>query len=292
MRRFMLLSLLAVLSLSTAAFAGDKDVLARVDGKDVTRKDLNAFLETLPPGARMLPPAILEPMALDQLVNNQLLTKAATDAKTVDSDAYQKRLAEIKTQLMIETYVNQKIEKKLTDSALHDEFDAFKKENPEQKEYQARHMLVDTKEAAAALIKQLDGGADFAKLAGDNNKGPEKAKGGELGYITAKEVVPEFGDALAKLKVGEYTKEPVKTQFGWHVIKLEDKRNRATPKFEAVKEQMKQRLSQNLVQAELTKLAKDAKVEKFPDNLAQMPKMPDVKPASAKQDDKKPADDK
>jgi peptidyl-prolyl cis-trans isomerase C len=273
-----------VLALSTAAFAADSDVLARVNGKDITRADLKTFEDKLPPGAKALPPAILEPMAVDQLVNDQVLQKAATDAKTADTDEYKKRLEQVKNQLLVETYVTSRIEKKMTDSALHDEYDELKKNNPPQKEYEARHMLVDTKEQAEALIKQLDGGADFAKLASQNNKGPEKEKGGELGYITVKEVVPEFGDALTKLKVGKYTEEPVKTQFGWHVIKLEDERNRPAPKFDAVKDQVKQHLQQKLVQEEIAKLRKDAKVEVFNDKFAQMPKLD---PAAAKSDDKK-----
>lgn len=283
MRRILLLSTVAVLAFSTASFAVDKDVLARVDGKDVTRDELKVFLDKLPPGAQALPAAILEPMALDQLVNDQLLTKAATDVKIADSDDYKKRMEQLKSQLMVETYLNQKIEKKLSDSAVRDEYNAFKKENPEQTEYKARHMLVDTKEQAEGLIKQLDGGAKFDKLASENNKGPEKEKGGELGYITPKEVVPEFGEALEKLKVGQYTKEPVKTQFGWHVVKLEDKRKREAPKFEAVKDQMKQRLSQKLVQSEIQKLRTEAKVEVFSENLTKMPK---AQPAKSEENTK------
>ena len=191
----------------------------------------------------------------------------------------------LKTKLLAQAYFEQKIKSKLTDSALHAEFDDLKKQNPPQKEYEARHMLVDTKEQAEDLIKQLNKGGDFAKLASQNNKGPEKEKGGELGYVAAKEVVPEFGEALAKLKKGEYTKEPVKTQFGWHVILLEDSRTRPTPKFEDVKEQVKQHLEQKLVQEEITNMRKDAKVEVFADKLAKMPKQ-DATPVKATGDKK------
>jgi len=256
----------------TAPKAPNKDTLARVDGKDITRKDMDAFLTKLPPGAQALPKPILEPMALDQLINDQLLNKAAVANNTAETPEYKKRLAEIQDQLLRETYIKGKVEKQVTDSAMREEFDKFKKENPEQMEYEARHMLVDDQDKAKDLIKQLDGGADFAKLASENNKGPEKAKGGELGYFTAKEVVPEFANAVSKMKVGKYTEEPIKTSFGWHVIKLEDKRNRPAPKFDQVKDQMHQRVQQRLVKEEISKLRKDAKVEVYSDNLAQMPK--------------------
>lgn len=256
---------------AAATPAPSKNTLARVEGKDITRADLDAFLATLPPGARALPKPILEPMALDQLINNQLLLKAATADNTAASPEYQKRLADIKNQLMSEIYLRKRIDAQVTDSAMRDEFEKFKKANPSTEEYQARHMLVDDKETAQGLIKQLDAGADFAKLASENNKGPEKAKGGELGYFAASDVVPEFGEALAKLKVGQYTEEPVKTQFGWHVIKLENERKRPAPKFDDVKDQMRQRVTQNLIQVEINKLRDNAKVEVFKDNLTQMP---------------------
>jgi len=281
----------AVLAPAAKPAAPSKNVLARVEGKDITRKDLDAFLDKLPPQARILPKPILEPMALDQLINDQLLLKAANAEDVADSKEYQTRLAELKDQLLREVYIKQKVEKKVTDDALHDEFDKFRKENPEQTEYRARHMLVDSKDKAEDLIKQLDSGADFAKLAGQNNKGPEKEKGGELGYFTAKEVVPEFSEAVAKMKVGDYTKEPVQTKFGWHVIQLEDKRTRPAPKFDAVKDQLRQRVEQKLVQEEIAKLRKDAKVEVFTDNLPQMPKMAAPKAENGQKGQAAPKDD-
>ena len=285
MRRFILLATVAVLAFSAPTFAGDKDVLAHVGDKDITRADLNAFLDKLPAGVKGLPPAVLEPMALDQLINDQLISKAALDAKVQDSKEYKDHLEALKTKLLTQTYFEEKLQPKLTDSAIRAEYEDLKKQNPSQKEYEARHMLVDTKEQAQDLIKQLDKGAKFAKLASENNKGPEKEKGGELGYVTPKEVVPEFGEALAKLKKGEYTKEPVKSQFGWHVILLEDSRMRAAPKFDDVKDQVKQHLEQKLAQDEIATLRKDAKVEIMSDKLAKMPKQ-DAAPAKAT-DDKK-----
>jgi peptidyl-prolyl cis-trans isomerase C len=254
-------------------FAADsKDILARMEGRDITRSDLNKFLTTLPPQARALPKAVLEPMALDQLINDQLLTNAANAGKTRESDEFKEREAELMEQLTREIYLSKRIDKRVTNSAIRDEYSRFVKENPAQTEYEARHMLVDSKEKAEGLIKQLDSGADFAKLASQNNSGPEKEKGGALGFFTAKEVVPEFAEAIAKMKPGTVTKTPVQTQFGWHVIQLENSRKREAPKFEEVKEQMRVRVSQRYVQEEIQKLRKDAKVEVFADNLTSMPK--------------------
>lgn len=270
MRRFVLAAAAALL-ISTPVMAADSDVLARMEGKDITRADVNAFMKDLPPQAKALPAAILEPMALDQLINDQLILNAAKAEDIQNSKEYQAREAQLKEQLMREIYLTDRIGK-VSDGAVREEYSKLRRESPEQTEYQARHMLVDSKEEAEGLIKQLDGGADFAKLAAKNNKGPEKESGGELGYFTTKEVVPEFAEAVQKMKIGAVTKEPVKTQFGWHVIQLENKRKREAPKFEVVKEQLRQQVTQQKVRAEVEKLRKNARVEVFADNLKQMPK--------------------
>ncbi len=259
----------------TPAFAADTKptaVLARVNGEDITRGQLDDFLKALPANVKQMPRPLLEPMALDQLINGKAILKAANAQNLSNDPEVQSRAAQAKEQITEDVYLNRAIDKKITDKVLKDEFVKFKKENPEQEEISARHMLVDTEQQAKDLIKQLDGGADFAKLAGDNNKGPEKANGGYLDFFTKKEVVPEFADAAFKLQPGQYTKTPVKSQFGWHVIELEDRRTRQAPRFDDVKDQLKQRLSQQLAQAELADLRKGSKIEIFQDNLAQMPK--------------------
>jgi len=111
---------------------------------------------------------------------------------------------------------------------------------PPEEEVKARHILVKTKEEAEDIIKQLDKGADFAKLAKEKSTGPSADKGGELGFFTKDQMVPEFSKAAFALKPGEYTKEPVKTQFGWHVIQVEDKRTTPPPPLDQVADQVKQ----------------------------------------------------
>ena len=272
MRRLLWAAVAAVIISSPVMAAESKDVLARMEGRDITRADVEKFMKDLPPQARALPPAILEPMALDQLINDQLILNAAKANDIQNSKEYQKREAELKDQLMREIYLTQKIDGKVSDSVVKNEYSKLRRDNPDQTEYEARHMLVDSKDEAEGLIKQLNNGADFAKLASKNNKGPEKEKGGELGYFTTKEVVPEFAEAIQKMKVGDITKEPVKTQFGWHVIQLENKRQREAPKFEMVKDQLRGQVTQRYVKDEVEKLRKDAKVVVFTDNLAKMPK--------------------
>jgi peptidyl-prolyl cis-trans isomerase C len=126
----------------------------------------------------------------------------------------------------------------------------------------ARHILVKTKEEAEAIIKQLDGGADFQKLANEHTNDPSgKTNGGDLGWFGPGQMVPEFDKAAFALDVGKYTKEPVQTQFGWHVIKLEDKRAKQPPAFDDVKDQAKQAVIRDKYFAMVKELRAAAKVE-------------------------------
>jgi len=112
--------------------------------------------------------------------------------------------------------------------------------SPPEEEVSARHILLKTEEEAKAVIVELDAGKDFAELAKEKSTGPSAAQGGELGYFTKGRMVPEFEAVAFTLKAGEYAKEPVKTQFGWHVIKLEDRRETAPPEFDAISDQVRQ----------------------------------------------------
>jgi len=130
---------------------------------------------------------------------------------------------------------------KITDEEVRARYDTEIANTPPVNEVHARHILVKTKEEAEAIIKQLDGGADFEKLANEKTSDPSgKTSGGDLGYFGPGQMVPEFETAAFALDPGAYTKEPVQSQFGWHVIKVEDKRARQPPAFEQVKEQFRQ----------------------------------------------------
>ena len=131
------------------------------------------------------------------------------------------------------------------------------------KEYNARHILVEKKETADAIIKELQAGGDFAKIAKAQSKDPgSAAKGGDLGWFSAQTMVKPFADALAKLEKGATTTEPVQTEYGFHVIRLEDVRAPSAPGFEDVKEQVKMFAQRKKLQAYLDDLRKTAKIQK------------------------------
>lgn len=128
-------------------------------------------------------------------------------------------------------------------------------------EYNARHILVKTQEDAAEIIKQLDGGADFEALAREKSTGPSGKNGGKLGWFAPGQMVKPFSDATAQLEKGAYTSEPVQTQFGWHVILLEDTRESTPPAFDDVKDRLKLAAANQLLQAHIQQLRASASVE-------------------------------
>jgi peptidyl-prolyl cis-trans isomerase C len=150
---------------------------------------------------------------------------------------------------------------KPTDAELKAEYDARIAEAPKE-EYHARHILVDDEAKAKELVAQLDGGGNFEQLAKDNSKDGSATEGGDLGWFNANQMVKPFSDAVQQLEIGKYTAAPVKSEFGWHVIKLEEKRPTTPPPFESVKAQLGPMVNQKKFEAYLKDLVKQAKVEK------------------------------
>ena len=252
-----------LLALMPGAQAADSKVLARVNGDDITETDLQNTVKALPDSYQKWPEKMLRPVVLDQLINSKLVLAEALKMKLVDDPLVGRKMELAKDQVIQEAYLNRELKGKINDSSVKEEYNRFLKSNPKQDEIHARHMLVDSEDDAKALIEKLNKGANFADLAKDNNKGPEKAKGGDLGWFTKDDMVAEFSDAAFKLKKGEYTRDPVKSPFGWHVILLEDRRERKAPKFEEVKDQLAMQLSQRLIKEKLDSLKKNNKVEVF-----------------------------
>ncbi|HEX7115638.1 MAG TPA: peptidylprolyl isomerase [Steroidobacter sp.] len=146
------------------------------------------------------------------------------------------------------------------ESELKPEYDRQVKALP--REYHARHILVEDEASATAIIKEIEGGADFAKVAAKKSKDSSGKNGGDLGWFTLDTMVPPFAEAVASLEPGQMTRQPVQSQFGWHVIKLEESRAASAPPFEDVKEQVRALVQRRKLQTYLEELRKGAKIEK------------------------------
>src|SRR4249919_1018072 len=284
--------ILALLVLSSGPlYAQDKDPLvAKVNGVEVHQSDLAVAEDE----AGQIPPMSPEAKQdyLVQFVADMILvSKAAEDKKLGDGPDFKRKVEFARKKLLMEGLLQSAGKEAITDEAMHKVYEDAVKQIGEEKEVHARHILFraaagdekaskEAEEKIKAVIARLKKGEDFAKVAGEVTEDPSgKANGGDLGYFSKDQMVPEFSEAAFKLENGQIS-EPVKTQFGWHVIKVEDKRAKQPPKFEDVKLQIENFVVRK-AQAELvTKLRADAKIERM-DKPAKAEDKPAAAPAPA-----------
>ncbi|HBS26086.1 MAG TPA: peptidylprolyl isomerase [Gammaproteobacteria bacterium] len=242
---------------SFAEKAAENQLLATVNGVKVTADDLNMYMNTQPAEAR---PRSMN-AAVEAVINREILRQEAIKQKLDKDDDFKKQLEAQKANILVNTLLAAQVEKAdVSDAALKKEYDE-QLANTDLNEYKARHILVKEEAEAKEIISQLKKDADFQKLAKEKSTGPSGKDGGDLGWFAAATMVPEFGTALKTLKKGKFTEAPVKTQFGWHVILLEDQRKRDVPDFEKSKSRLKQVVASKAVQEYVAKLAKKGKVE-------------------------------
>lgn len=233
-------------------------VVAKVNGKDVSRIDVLNFIQQLPPNVQQMPPAQVYPVALDNVVNAALVQSKA-DAAGLESDPeVQKQMAAAKEQIVRAVFLQKQVDAKVTDDAMKKIYEEAISKFPKVEERKASHILVDSEAKAKEIITKLQGGANFADLAKAESKDPSAAKNaGDLGWFLQSQMVPEFAKAVFEAKKGDLLTQPVKTQFGWHVVKVEDMRDKPKPTFE----EMKPQLATEVRRTELEKLVAEWRKE-------------------------------
>ncbi|MFA7276003.1 MAG: peptidylprolyl isomerase [Pseudobdellovibrionaceae bacterium] len=242
----------------------DNPVVARVDGQEILRSDVKEFLKTLPPQYSQAKLEDIFPMALEQVVNAKIVDEKVGAANVTTTPEYAERLSEAKTQIGRAVYVENEINKKFSDSAAKKMYDEMVAKMPKTDEAKASHILVDSEAQAKDIIAKLDSGAKFADLAKEFSKDKaNSANGGDLGYFAKGDMVKEFGDAAFAMSKGDHSKSPVKTQFGFHVIQLDDKRVRPAPAFDEMKPQLEAQVRRQILEDLVKGLRESAKVEMF-----------------------------
>lgn len=270
----------AFMLLLTPARAADDPVVAVVDGASIHLSEVERIHSQLPDQYRAYPLQLLFPDLLDMVVDRRI---AAAEARKrgLDNDPEVKAtLARVEEDVLQRVLVGRHIEQSLTDEALKARYDKMVADMPASELVHARHILVDSEGEAKRVIEDLKGGADFATLAEERSTGPSKSKGGDLGYFGRDEMVPEFAEAAFALQPGESTQQPVQTQFGWHVIKVEDRKAGEAPSFEDAREELKAEMSRDVGIAFVQELREGAKVERF--NMDGTPMAPAESEAPAK----------
>jgi len=247
----------ALASYSGAAFAQDAEkpaaapaaapaekedpskVLATVNGKDITVGAVDQAAGDLDPQFSRLPADQRRLAALAALIDIKAMAGEAEKEKLDQSQEFKDRMEFLRERALHNEYFKDAVVDKISDADVRARYDKEIAAMPPQVEVRARHILVKTKEEAEAIIKKLEGGAKFEDLAKESSTDGTAANGGDLGYFAEGQMVPEFEKAAFALKPGEYTKEPVQTQFGFHVIQLEDRRTKQPPAFDQVKDQIR-----------------------------------------------------
>ena len=256
------LGLIFTLSAQVHADAGNK-VVGKVNGIDIKYLDIIEAQKLLPKQYRKIPIEQIFPTLLDSIIDTYL-TAADGRLKNIHNSAdFKKEMMRIERQLLQRNAITQAINESVTDAALQDAYSKMKIENKGNEEIHARHILVKEEKTAIAIIAELDKGKKFAELAKTKSTGPSAKNGGDLGYFGRGQMVPEFEKAAFAMDKGSYTTTPVKTQFGYHVIKQEDRRARVIPSFAEIEEGLRSQLSQVAGAQYMAELRKKAKIEKF-----------------------------
>lgn len=235
-------ALVALTGMTLPALAEDaKDpVIAKIDGVEVTQSDLKLAIENLDPQLAQLPEDQKKLAALSTVIDAKVIAEKARAEKIEDTAEFKNRLEFILDRELHNAYFKKHVVDTITDADIKARYDAEVAKLPPVEEVRARHILVKTEDEAKTVIKELGEGKDFAELAKAKSTDPNKSDGGDLGYFKKGMMVPEFEKAAFEMKKGDVSKTPIKTQFGFHVIKVEDKRNAPPPEFDQVKDQVKQ----------------------------------------------------
>src|SRR5580704_10255817 len=258
--------------------ADDNPVVARANGVDIHESDLAFAEEEIGSNMPQMGPDQKRDYLITYLTDVIVMSQAAEQKKIGDNPDVQRRLAFDRNRVLMEALLQQAGKAAVTDAAMHQVYDDAVKQMPSEQEVHARHILVPTEEEAKAIEAELKKGADFATLAKEKSKDPGAADGGDLGYFTKDQMVPEFAEAAFKLDKDQIS-DPIHTQFGWHIIKVEDKRAKPTPTFDQVKVQLQNYVAHR-AQAELVdNLRKSAQIERL-DKPAPAPDPSALNPAA------------
>lgn len=236
-------------------------VVARVGDSEVTEADIAFASQDYAAQLQQVPPTEWRSILTDIVVDMEVMANAARAAGIDKEEDFERQLKFLRMRALRNAYLVREVENKVTEADVKAAYDKEFENYSGEDEISARHILLKTKEDAEAVIKELEGGKDFAELATEKSTGPSGPNGGSLGYFGRGQMVPPFEEAAFALEVGAFSKEPVETQFGWHVIKVEDKRKQPAPELPAVAERIRQDLLRARYAEVMEKLKADTKIE-------------------------------
>lgn len=251
-----------------------KTVVARILGEDILLVEILRMAERLPDQYKKLPLPAVYPSLLQRAIDARLVASAGRAAGYAENDQVKRRMRDAESQIISEIFLTESVSKRITEDSLREQYEGRKDKLGGGDQVKARHILMETEEEAKAVIEALNKGDDFAKLASEKSTGPSASSGGDLGWFGQGQMVPEFSEAAFGMTPGNFTTEPVKTQFGWHVILVEDRKIAEAPSFEQVRDQLSSEMSGVILQEMLVILRGKTKVERFNFDGGPMPEGP------------------
>ncbi|WP_420403682.1 peptidylprolyl isomerase [Nisaea sp.] len=239
-------------------------VVATINGESVYLAEILAQIQQLPQQYQQAPMEQIYPPMLDRAIDARLIANAAREAGLQDRDDVKARVAQAEAEIISEVFLTEKVSGQMDEAALRKRYEESLADSTEQgEEVKARHILLTTESEAREVIAELKKGADFAELAKEKSTGPSGSNGGDLGYFAKDSMVAPFSEAAFALKPGETTEDPVKTQFGWHVIMVEDRRAIEPPSFEQMQPQIAQEMTREILTETVQALREGVEIERF-----------------------------
>jgi peptidyl-prolyl cis-trans isomerase C len=247
---------------ASPAAAPEKVIVATVDGDNIYSSDVVALFQTLPEQYRQGGLGQMADQIVERLIEQTLVSNAARRSGMAEIAEVKRRIKVLSDGVLQQMYLENKIGEQLTDEALKAAYREQIASAKRPEEIRARHILVKTEVEAQKIIAELGDKGDFAAAAKKHSTGPSGAKGGDLGFFSDGMMVPEFSKAAFALKAGEFTKAPVKTQFGWHIIKLEERRKAEAAPFNEVAPRLRQELGRKAFEKVVGDLRAKAKISR------------------------------
>lgn len=249
---------------ASLATAQQNDAVARVNGVDVTAQDYAVAEEMYGQQLGKMPEDAKRSTIVDALIELRLMSEAARKSGIQDDEEYKRQIAFFEAQTLRSIFMQRELSKRVDDGAVRKAYDEQVAKMPVVEETRLRHMLLPTAEAADVVIADLKAGKDFSAIAKEKSADPaSKEKGGDLGFLTPGQTLLEIESAAAELKAGQFSETPVKSAFGFHVVKVDERRPRAAPRFELLAGEIRQALEAEEAARILSDLRSGAKVEKL-----------------------------
>lgn len=274
------ISLVAFLAAATPVSAADP-VVATVDGQNFTYSQVMEAKASLPKQYQSAPDEKLFPVLVNQAIDTYLINKAAQASGEPQKPEIKAAIQKASEGIIAQAYLLSQVKDTISDASVQAKYAEVIKSFPQEKEVHMRHILVDSKETAASIIKALKNGTDFKKLAKDKSKDETSKEGGDLGWFRKSELPQELAEAAFALTPGSYSQAPVKTDFGWHIIKVEEMRDAKPPKFEEVKNELKSLMTQEAIVAIVKDLRSKVKIALFDKDGKPLPPEAAKKPEAA-----------